>query len=276
MVKKYSVAMLVFVVVVAVVMSGYAYFINNIYMEQRQEAYNLAKSYTDVIDEQTMEAGKLAAKLGESSKMKPGMKKWLANEGKELLEKDKNIVGVELTQFGKVNIPYSYPASFSLKKEAGAFEAWEYLVKEKADGDGNPKMIGPIELNDGTLGTIAVYPIYFFNAKTNNFDQWGTASVVWRLPDLISSADIPSITEKNYAYALYGNNPLLTDEGLIMKSDAELPADTESSAAVVPQGLWLLKVAPAEGFSSGPPLPAIIGISLLLGALSAAAVVSKK
>lgn len=272
-IKKYAGAVIVFLLI----MSSSLYFLmelrNDIHQGQQKEAYDLAKSYTDIIEAETMKAGKEAAAFAGNAQFKGNASKWFPKEAQAMMDEHPAIVGMELTQFAKKNIVTSYPKNFSVAKEKGVTEACDYLKENKNDGDSEPMMIGPVELTDGSKGAVCVVPIFTFNAKDVNFNQWGALTVVYKLPELISEANITSIPEKNYIYRLYGNNPLLTDDGEILTSIPEMPAETESSSAIVPQGLWLLKVAPDSGFGYGIPTVGAIVISAVLGILGGVATI---
>lgn len=272
-IKKIAGAVIVFLLI----MSSSLYFLmevrNGIHQEQQKEAYDLAKSYTEIIEAETLKAGKEAAAFAGNAQFKGTPSKWFPKEAQAMMDEHPAIVGMELAQFGKKDIITSYPENFSVAKEAGIVEVCKNIKENTNDGDSEPRMVAPVELADGSTGAVCVVPIFLFNAKDVKFNQWGSLTVVYKLPDLISEANITSIPEKNYIYRLYGNNPLLTDDGEILTSVAEMPAETESSSAIVPQGLWLLKVAPDGGFGYGIPTVGAVVISAVLGILGGVATI---
>lgn len=266
-------AVVAFVVVFAICLTGLNGYNNESYLSNRKAAYDAAKVYTDSIEKELEPTVVYAADLAGMVRMNPAMTSWFDKKAKELMDKDRNIVGIELTKFDKVNKSQTYPKKFSIKGEANLLAAYNHINEDMMDSDSDAKVVAPVVMKDESLCMLTVAPIYKYNNRTQSFDKWGTASVVLRLPDTLKESDIPSLMERDYAYALYGNNPLMENDGLIMASKAEISGNAESSSAVVAQGRWLLKTEPVGGFKHGISDGVAIAVSVVLGAVAAVSVI---
>lgn len=264
---RYVVAVSAFLISFAGMMLALNNYCNDAYMEERKDLYAFAKTYTDAIGEEMKEPAKEAVTIVGKVRMNPNMMTWFERQCAETMEKDSSVIGIELIQEGANASVRSYPQGFSLKKEPGLAAAYEHVSEETGDTEGRPKTVGPVEMADGSMSVLTIAPIYTYNNHTMGFDKWGTVSVVSSLPDVIADSLLSSLPGRGYAYALYGNNDLLEDGGIVSSSQEPIDENAESSVAAVSQGLWLLKVSPLAGLNRIISTEVAVAVSLVVGGI---------
>lgn len=264
---RYVIALSVFLISFAGCMTALNSYCNDAYMESRKDLYEVAKSFTDVISEEMNEPAKAAVAIVGKVRFNPKMMTWFDKQCAETMEKDPSIIGIQLTQEDAKAPIRSYPKNFSLKKEPGLMAVYEHVAEDMGDTEGRAKVIGPVEMEDGSLAVLTIAPIYIFNNHTMGFDKWGTVSVVSSLPEAIENSMIFTLPNREFAFVLYGNNDLLEDGGVIAASDEPIAENAESSVAAVSQGLWLLKISPMSGLNRIISTEVAVVVSLIIGGI---------
>lgn len=271
-VGKYVITVVCFLVSFAGSMYGLNSVLDSVYMDNRKVAYDLAKTYTDEIEKSLRKPAESVSSIMARVRFYPASTTWFEQRAAGIIKENPSIIGIDLRREGTGAVVQSYPNWFSVGNSPALYEAYQKALEETGDTEGTPKSFGPIDLGDGEMGLLTVSPIYIFNSNTQGFDRWGTVSSVSLLPKAIEEANVPSLSEKNYAYVLYGNNGLLDDGGIVMSSELAISPKAESSAAVVGQGKWILKLELVGGFQRVLPPEAAIGVSfafsLIVGAIA--------
>lgn len=264
---RYVIAVGVFLISFAGCMTALNTYCNEAYMESRKNLYEVAKSFTDAIEEEMKEPAKAATTIVGKVRMNPKMMTWFDKQCAETMEKVPSVIGIQLTQEEAKAPIRSYPKNFSLKKEPGLAAAYEHVAEDMGDTEGRAKVVGPVEMEDGSLTVLTIAPIYMFNNHTMGFDKWGTVSVVSSLPEAIENSMIFTLPTREFAFALYGNNDLLDDGGVIAASSEPIAENAESSVAAVSQGLWLLKISPLSGLNRIISTEVAVVVSLIIGGI---------
>lgn len=263
--RSYVIALVAFLIAVTACMVGLNSYRSDMYMASRKEVYDVAKSYTNAIEEAMNEPEKSVSGMVSIARLNPANMMWLEKKSSEVMAKNDNIIGVVYRREGNEALIQSHPQGFSVTAQPDFTAAYDHVVSDMGDTEGRPQTIGPVKLVDGRMTAVTIAPIYAYNAHTQGFDRLGTISVISELPKAIETANISLLSAQKYDYALYGNNDLLDDGGLIMSSGEELPQNAESSTAVVSQGLWVLKVYPVGGFNKFISTEVAVVISLVAG-----------
>lgn len=264
---RYVIAVSAFLISFAGCMVALNSFCNDAYMESRKELYDYAKTYTDAVSEEMTKPAKTAVTIVGKVRFNPKMMTWFDKQCAESMEKDPSIIGIELAQEDPKAPVRSYPKDFSIKKDASLLAVFEHVSEDVGDTEGRPKTVGPVEMSDGRLAVMTIAPVYTYNNHTMDFDKWGTASVVSSLPEVIENSMLAALPDRGYDYVLYGNNDMLDDGGVILKSDKNVAENAESSVAAVSQGLWLLKISPVGGLNRIISTEVAIVISLIIGGI---------
>lgn len=280
-VKSYVVVLLTFLMTFTISMLGLHSWDDSYYHSQRKEAYDMAKEYVEPLENEAGQVAVETVRMANMVVMNPNMTNWFNKSAKDVEDKHSAFLGAELTRYqvnsagvknpgdnkNLVVAAQDYPAKFSIKGDKGLWEAYRHITEDMVDGDGEPKVVGPVEMENGDLAMLTITPVYLYNNRTQDFDQWGTVSVALKLPDAIADAKLDTLKDQGYVYALYGNNPNMENDGYIIGSGEELPENSESASIVVPQDLWLLKLAPAGGFGSMFTVEVAIAVSAVFSLL---------
>ncbi len=145
-------------------------------------------------------------------------------------------------------------------------------------------LAGPFNLVQGGLGAVGRQPIFMPNPE-GNIEFWGFSYVVMRFPEALSSARLDSMSEHGLHYALWRIMPNSGARQTIATSvtaeDAAPPTEGARSEALVdpvdreinlPNGNWVLSVAPIKGWADPAGVARKFGlgvaVSLLLSYLT--------
>lgn len=130
-------------------------------------------------------------------------------------------------------------------------------------------LAGPFELLQGGLGAVGRYPIFRTLADGRD-DFWGFSIVLLRVPELLGSAGFLQITGEGYGYEICRELP--DNEGCkVFSREGREPLEDPVTVDVdVPNGKWILSIAPDQGWVTGSDWALVAGIAAAVGALLAA------
>jgi PAS domain S-box-containing protein len=114
-------------------------------------------------------------------------------------------------------------------------------------------LTGPFDLKQGGVGVVGRNPIFI--PDENGVERfWGLTQVLIRIPDLLAATRFDALVEAGNAYELWRVRPGETERYIFARSgNAALVAPVEVPI-VVPNGQWVLSVAPAAGWMSATAL----------------------
>lgn len=124
---------------------------------------------------------------------------------------------------------------------------------------------GPYSLLQGGIGVIGRYPVFL--PDENGWGKfWGFATVIIRVPQVLEAARINDLAEAGYRFEVCrvleaGGCDVFSRRG---EGPPEDPVEVDIE---VPNGRWLLRIAPAAGWSPPSSLIKMGLASLLLAAL---------
>jgi len=127
-------------------------------------------------------------------------------------------------------------------------------------------LAGPVDLIQGGLGAIGRYPI-FHSTPDGRQEFWGFSIVLVRVSELLANAGFLQLEADGYAYSLCqlqsgdGGCRLFYSHGKAVLTD---PVTIEVS---VPNGKWLLSLAPQKGWTTLSDWLTLIFIGLAVAAL---------
>jgi diguanylate cyclase (GGDEF)-like protein/PAS domain S-box-containing protein len=126
-------------------------------------------------------------------------------------------------------------------------------------------LAGPLELIQGGMAVIGRLPVFLSDATgTKRF--WGLTTAVIRVPDLLAASRLASLGTDGYAYQLSWVHPASGKRVIFAGSTmAPLTAPVTRTIAV-PNGAWLLSIAPRDGWVP-ITLSIAIAAAMLLGSL---------
>lgn len=120
-----------------------------------------------------------------------------------------------------------------------------------ASDTGKLTMAGPLNLVQGGLAVIGRLPVFLdANDATRKSYFWGFTSVVSRFPDIIASARLAQLPEDGFSYELWRMDPSTNSKQIIDGSSLHSAADPVEAKIEVPNGIWTLSVAPANGWTN--------------------------
>ncbi len=131
-----------------------------------------------------------------------------------------------------------------------------------ARATGELTLEGPINLKQGGVGAIGRLPVYLSDKQGKNA-FWGFSSVLIRFPEILEQAMLHRLESGGFAYQLTRLDALNGKEVPIAGSEAPLIDDFESYDIQVPNGLWIFRVAPKQGYLDGFLLSLEVLIALI-------------
>ncbi|HEX6735295.1 MAG TPA: PAS domain S-box protein [Azonexus sp.] len=110
-------------------------------------------------------------------------------------------------------------------------------------------LAGPFTLIQGGDAVVGRLPV-FLGKPDDSF--WGFTIAVIGLGDFLAATDLQDLAARGYAYELWRRHPDSGERQVFARSAAALPADPVSAALEVPNGEWILELAPAGGWRDWP------------------------
>ncbi|OZY87463.1 diguanylate cyclase [Cellvibrio mixtus] len=144
-------------------------------------------------------------------------------------------------------------------------DSLQNLEAVRARDSGQMTLTGPVSLVQGGTGVIARLPIFLHEAGESHF--WGFANVTIRLSRLLKTANIQQLNSQDIAYKLWRINPIdQTPEAIAVHAPAYL-RNTVDKSFDVPNGTWVLTMAPVGGWVNGWRLASEIFLALVISGL---------
>lgn len=110
---------------------------------------------------------------------------------------------------------------------------------------------GPIELMQGGVGVLGRYPVFLENEKTGEDHFWGFTTALIELSKLIEAVGIHGLISRNYHFNLSRVDSSTGQSVAFSKSGDEILEKPVSVEIQIPNGQWVLSIAPKAGWHSG-------------------------
>ena len=108
-------------------------------------------------------------------------------------------------------------------------------------------LTGPFELKQGGVGVVGRHPIFLPDEHgVERF--WGLTQVLIRIPDLLAATRLNALVEGGYAYELWRMRPNESARHVFSRSGESALVRPVEIAIAVPNGEWVLSVAPVGGW----------------------------
>lgn len=140
----------------------------------------------------------------------------------------------------------------------------------RARDTGKLTLAGPFKLIQGGMGAAGRLPVYIDNGKEKG-RFWGFVVVLIRFPEILDTAQLPSLVAQGYDYALWRVHPDSGDKHVIAASSDGAMTQAVDVKLEVPNANWTLSVVPAKGWLDLPGLGLKAALGLLGSVLLAAA-----
>lgn len=111
---------------------------------------------------------------------------------------------------------------------------------------GTLTLAGPHNLVQGGVGAIARLPVYLGPVGATKF--WGFTTVLIRIPDFFGTGNFEDISNLGYRYRLWRINPATGVEQTILENGSFPPDAGVNHPITVPNGVWMLSLAPQKGW----------------------------
>ncbi|MGK2951758.1 MAG: PAS domain-containing protein, partial [Thiobacillus sp.] len=137
-----------------------------------------------------------------------------------------------------------------------------------ARDNGRLTLTGPLELVQGGTAVIGRLPVFLDGSEGTPF-FWGFVMVVIRLPESLNFEHMSGLSEQGLAYELWRIRPDNGQKQVIAHASSAPLIEPVEHALRLPNAIWTLSIAPAQGW--GRPLAltfqGLLGllVSLLLG-----------
>ncbi|WP_227657591.1 PAS domain S-box protein [Candidatus Magnetaquicoccus inordinatus] len=118
------------------------------------------------------------------------------------------------------------------------------LAKES----GKLTLAGPFELLQGGTAIIGRLPVFFDEADPQTF--WGFTMVLIRMPALLDIVRLSDLEADGYSYELWRIYPDNDNRHVFAQSKHALKVEPATSVIDVPNGRWMLSIAPWDGWIS--------------------------
>lgn len=124
-------------------------------------------------------------------------------------------------------------------------------------------LAGPLDLIQGGVAAIGRLPVFLSDESGGGERFWGFTTVVLRMPDALTGVGLDRIPERGFDYALWRIHPDSAKPQIIIASGKGVPGDAVEVELGVPNGRWVLSLAPRHGWvSAAQAWPARIGAVL--------------
>lgn len=132
-------------------------------------------------------------------------------------------------------------------------------------------LTGPFELRQGGVGVVGRNPVFLRDDEGNEV-FWGLVQVLIRVPDLLVMTRLDAIEQAGYRYELWRYRPGSTERHVFARSSDQPLEQPINIPIAVPNGEWVLSVAPDAGWHSLEDFltdGAVVLVIALLGTLTA-------
>ena len=125
-------------------------------------------------------------------------------------------------------------------------------------------LTGPFDLRQGGVGVVGRNPV-FIKGGGGKEEFWGLVQVLIRVPDLLSASKLDAIETAGYGFKLWRIHPGSREPHVFAQTSSRPLDDPVEIAIAVPNGEWVLSVAPEGGWYSWRSL---LVYALAIGLLS--------
>lgn len=130
---------------------------------------------------------------------------------------------------------------------------------------------GPFELRQGGIGVVGRNPVFLRDGEGDEV-FWGLVQVLIRVPDLLVMTRLDAIEQAGYGYELWRYRPESRERHVFARSSDQPLEQPVNIPIAVPNGEWVLSVAPDAGWYSLEDLlidAAVVVLIALPGGLAA-------
>ncbi len=159
-------------------------------------------------------------------------------------------------------------APFEENKAAIGFDQFADPVQgpeaRRARDSGKMTLAGPLELVQGGLGVVGRLPVFLTPDDQEEF--WGLVNVVLRMPVVLEASGLDVLPTLGIDYELWRLDPQGQRQVIASAGRAVLAAPVTQSIAL-PNGEWVLSLAPRGGWWNLPLLAGQLALALLFALL---------
>ncbi|BEH10967.1 MULTISPECIES: ATP-binding protein [Geobacter] len=131
-------------------------------------------------------------------------------------------------------------------------------------------LAGPLELRQGGMALVGRLPV-FLEEEGGPERFWGFTVAVLRLEDFLPATNLRSLPQSGYDYEIFRTHPETGTRQIIARSTTTPLPKPVTHAIEVPNGQWILAVAPQGGWPCSPlyfpGYGLAVTVSLLVGVL---------
>ena len=131
-------------------------------------------------------------------------------------------------------------------------------------------LAGPFMLVQGGYGIVGRLPVFLDDPKAVDQQRfWGFAIALIKVDRLLEAATLQNLSAHGYRYELWREHPDTHEREIFARSSPEPLIDAQDFAFEVPNGRWVLSIAPQRGWTDHPLLFGKIALAVILSILFA-------
>ncbi len=155
--------------------------------------------------------------------------------------------------------------SIGFNQLADPVQSKEAFIAKKT---GKLTLAGPLNLVQGGLGVVGRLPV-FLELSPGQPEFWGFVSVAIRFPQALEGARLNQLSQQGLNYELWRTHPETGQKQIIDTSDGAALIEPVIQGFELPNGRWMLSIAPQAGWDSPGRLAAHIAFGLAFSLLLA-------
>jgi len=241
-------------------LSGY---IHGMHVEARRtETQMIAQGYAQRIQERLQTALVSTHVLGAMVKQSRGRIAHFDDDAAELLTLFPSVSALQLAPDGVIREIYPLAgneaalghdllADRKRNREAAAAVTTRQLT-----------LAGPFRLVQGGMGTVGRLPVFLSTDRGENY-FWGFAIALIRVPNLLDASGVTGLARSGFRYELWRTHPDTDQKEVFASSGDAAPENPVEYVFTVPNGRWVLAIAPDQGWLDNTDYLEIFGLSLL-------------
>lgn len=129
-------------------------------------------------------------------------------------------------------------------------------------------LAGPFKLIQGGVGAVGRLPVYLDDGK-GKASFWGFTTVLIRFPETLEPVGLSRLVKRGFYYELWRTHPDTGEKQIITASSSVPLVDPVERSLELPNGTWMLSLAPVNGWSAPKSVLLKSGAGLLFSLMFA-------
>lgn len=214
--------------------------------QQREIAGNHLQAFSLRLQSGVNNAANAAYLLALFVKQARGDTSWFDDAAPEILANFPMVSALQLAPQGVIRKIYPLEGNEAAYGHDLLKDPNRNLEAHKAVASGRMTLAGPFPLLQGGMGAVARMPVMFPREGRNEF--WGFANALIRIPQLLDAVQIQELSRLGYDYELWQLKDDPETRMIFARSRSEALENPIEYSISVPNGRWLVAIAPVGGW----------------------------